>query len=191
VNTQSASGEKVRHRRQRLKLSAKMDGFTFIGLMAIIAIMGVMLLAVGEVWHIAQKREKEVELLFVGNQFRKAIASYYANTPAASKQQPYPTSLEDLLKDPRYPSTERYLRKIYIDPISNNAEWGIVKNPNGGIYGVYSQSNEEPIKQSNFLLANMEFEGKTKYSEWIFMYVKTLNASAPAVTSSNAPVVTH
>jgi type II secretory pathway pseudopilin PulG len=150
-----------------------------------------MLLAVGEVWHIAQKREKEVELLFVGNQFRKAIESYYANTPATNKQQTYPTSLEDLLKDPRYPSTQRYLRKIYIDPMSNNTEWGVVKNPNGGIFGVYSQSDEEPIKQSNFLLANMGFEGKTKYSEWVFMYIKTPNASAPVATNSNVPAAVH
>ena len=188
---QSASDEKIYCRQQGLKVPGKMGGFTFIGLMAIIAIMGVMLLAVGEVWHVARKREKEVELLFVGNQFQKAISAYYANTPAANKQQPYPTSLEDLLKDPRYPSTQRYLRKIYIDPISGSTEWGIVKNPNGGIFGIYSQSDEEPIKQSNFLLANMGFEGKTKYSEWVFMYVKTPNASAPAATNSNVSVVTH
>jgi hypothetical protein len=64
-------------------------------------------------------------------------------------------------------------------------------NPNGGIYGVYSQSEEEPIKQSNFVLANIGFEGATKYSEWVFMYVKTPNTSGPIATSSNAPVVTH
>jgi type II secretory pathway pseudopilin PulG len=161
--------------------------------MAIIAIMGIMMLAVGEVWHVAKKREKEVELLFVGNQFQKAISAYHANTPAAAKQQPYPIALEDLLKDPRYPSTQRYLRKIYIDPMSGNTEWGVVKNPNGGIYGVYSQSDEEPVKQSNFLRTNMGFEGKTKYSEWVFMYVKTQSASspAPAPTIPNRPMTKH
>jgi hypothetical protein len=81
------------------------------------------------------------------------------------------------------------LRKIYVDPISGNTDWGIVKSPNGGIYGVYSLSEEEPIKHSNFSLADIGFEGKTKYSEWAFTYVKTLNASAPAATNSNLPAV--
>ena len=51
----------------------KTGGFTFIGLMVIITIMGIGLYAVGEVWHVAQKRANEQELLFVGNQFRLAI----------------------------------------------------------------------------------------------------------------------
>ena len=157
-----------------------MRGFTFLGLLIIVAIMGVGLLAVGEVWHSARQREKEQELLFVGNQFRRAISSYYRHTPAANKQQPYPTSLEDLLKDPRYPSTQRYLRKIYPDPISGSSEWGVVTK-NGGIYGVYSLSEEAPIKQENFRPSEKDFEGKTKYSDWLFMYVPGIGSSKSAV----------
>ena len=157
----------------------KMAGFTFIGLVIIIAILGVVLLSVGEVWHIAQKREKEQELLFVGNQFRQAIKSYKLHSPGSIKQQAYPASLEDLLKDPRFPSTQRYLRKIYLDPITGGPDWGITTGPNGGIIGVHSLSEDTPIKQSNFRLSDKDFEGKTKYSEWIF-----LPASAPVPTST-------
>jgi type II secretory pathway pseudopilin PulG len=157
----------------------KMGGFTFLGLMMIIAIMGVALFAVGEVWHTAQKREKEQFLLFVGDQFRQAIHSYYVHTPAANKLQPYPMSLEDLLKDPRYPSTQRYLRKIYLDPVSGSAEWGLARKPNGAIFGVYSLSEEIPIKQANFRMADQEFEGKTRYADWLFMYVPVQNPSNP------------
>jgi type II secretory pathway pseudopilin PulG len=157
-----------------------MGGFTFLGLMVIIVIMGVALLVVGEVWHFAQKRAKEQELLFVGEQFRRAIKSYYAHTPAANKKQPYPTNLEDLLKDPRYPSTQRYLRKIYLDPVSGSEEWGLLKNPGGGIFGVYSLSNETPIKKSNFRLLEQEFEGKTTYADWQFKHVPAVNGSKPA-----------
>lgn len=39
--------------------------------------MGIALAVTGEVWHIALKREKEHELLFVGDQLRRAINSYY------------------------------------------------------------------------------------------------------------------
>lgn len=162
---------------------AASGGFTFIGLLMIVALMGIALLAVGEVWSYAQKREREQELLFVGGQFRQAIRLYYAHTPVASKLQPYPMNLEDLLKDPRYPSTQRYLRKMYLDPISNSEDWGVLKTQNGGIFGVYSLSQEKPIKQSNFIAAYDDFKDKTKYSDWAFKYVPAQTASSPVKTN--------
>lgn len=157
-----------------------MAGFTFLGLMMIVAIMGVALLAVGEVWSAAKQRDKEQELLFVGNQFRRAITAYYAHAP--NKQQPYPTNLEDLLKDPRFPTTQRYLRKMYFDPMTGSAEWGLLKKPNGGIYGVYSLSEQTPMKQSNFKLIDKDFIGKLKYADWIFMHVPPQLATKLVVT---------
>jgi hypothetical protein len=103
------------------------------------------------------------------------------HTPAAGKLQPYPMSLEDLLKDPRYPSTQRYLRKIYLDPLSNSPEWGLLKYPNGGIYGVYSLSAESPIKRNNFRQIDKGFEGKTKYADWMFVYAPIINPNNPLV----------
>lgn len=162
--------------RLRLVLPGRMRGFTFIGLLVIVSIMGIALLAVGEVWSFAQKREKEQALLFVGGQFRQAIKLYCLHTPTSAKLQPYPMSLEDLLKDPRYPTTQRYLRKIYLDPINNSPDWGLLKNPNGGIYGVYSLSAEIPAKKEHFKLADKGFEGKTKYSDWFFSYAPNMNS---------------
>ncbi len=146
-------------------------GYTLLGLIIIIAILGIMLLSVGEVWHFARKREKEQELLFVGDQFRRAIKLYYGHTPVSHKQQPYPMALEELLKDPRYPTTFRYLRKIYSDPVRGVPEWGILRNPSGGIIGIYSLSEETPAKLGGFRLEEQEFEGTTKYSDWSFKYI--------------------
>lgn len=143
-------------------------GFTYITLLAIIAIMGIVLGTVGEVWHMALKREKEQELLFVGDQYRRAIGLYYEHSPAPGSR--YPAHLEDLLMDPRYPSTQRYLRKIYPDPVSGSDNWGLVKGPEGEIFGVYSPSEEEPMKKSNFSLVDRNFEGRTKYMDWVFMH---------------------
>jgi len=157
-----------RLRQSQLNLPRKIGGFTFLGLMMVVVIMGIGLMAVSEVWHNAAVREKEQQLLFVGDQFQQAIEAYYVNSP--NKQQPYPLSLEDLLKDPRYPTTQRYLRKIFVDPITGSANWGLLRNAGGGIVGVYSLSEEAPIKQSNFRLKYQGFEGKTKYSDWVFMY---------------------
>ncbi len=150
----------------------RQGGFTYLALLAVVAIMGVTLAAVGEVWHTAQKREKEKELLFIGDQFRRAIGLYYDHSPGNGR---YPQSLEDLLKDPRYPSTQRYLRKIYRDPINGGTDWGFVRKPDGGIFGVHSLSEDEPLKKSNFRLDDKEFGGKAKYSDWIFAHVPKEN----------------
>lgn len=142
-------------------------GFTYIALLLLIAIMGVALAAESEVWYMAMKREKEQQLLFEGHQFRKALNRYYYSRGGLPGR--FPTSLEDLLKDPRYPDTRRHLRQIHLDPITGSANWGTVKGPNGEIYGVYSLSEEEPAKKANFSLEDAAFEGKKKYSDWKFM----------------------
>lgn len=148
-------------------VSACMRGFGYIGLLILVAMMSAALAGAGEVWHTAQQREKEQELLFAGGQLRRAIAQYYANTPGKARR--YPLHLEELLKDPRHPGVRRYLRKIYLDPMTGKAEWGLVTGPGGEIYGVYSRSQDAPLKRAGFRLAEKDFEGRTKYSEWVFM----------------------
>jgi type II secretory pathway pseudopilin PulG len=134
--------------------------------------MGIALAVAGEVWQSTQRREKEQELLFVGDQFRRALALYQANGGG------YPARLEDLLEDPRVPGVRRYLRRIYRDPITGRAEWGLVKS-GAAITGVYSLSAEEPLKKAQFNLADQDFEGKRKYSEWVFSPRPAQGTAAP------------
>lgn len=148
---------------------SRAGGFTYLGLIIMIAIMGVLLTTTGEVWHTVQQREKERELLFVGNQFRLALDRYYEHS--AGQAQRYPATLEALLKDPRYPSTQRYLRRIYRDPVGGSQDWGVVRGPSGEILGVHSLSGDEPLKKDGFSLADQGFKGKTRYSDWVFMHV--------------------
>ena len=82
----------------------------------------------------------------------------------------YPRTLDDLLKDPRQPSTQRYLRKLYPDPMTGKSEWGFVKGPDGGIGGVYSLSEDKPLKVAGFKLRDASLEGAQKYSDWKFTY---------------------
>lgn len=140
-------------------------GFTYLTVLFIVAVLTAGLALVGEVWETAAKREKEAELLFIGNEYRKAITRYYL----AGKNQ-YPRSLEDLLKDPRQPGTVRYLRRAYLDPLTGKSEWGIVKAPDGGIAGVHSLSDQKPLKTGNFRLRDAGFEGAQTYADWKFVY---------------------
>lgn len=173
---QLASNKSSRGRGMCPGRQSRAGGFTYIGLLIIVVIMGVLLVTAGEVWHTVQRREKEKELLFVGNQFRQAINGYFEHTQGQERR--YPLNLEDLLKDPRYPSTQRYLRKIYRDPVSGSEKWGLIKGRDGEIYGVHSLSEEEPIKKGNFSLADKNFEGRMKYADWVFMHVPGQRATS-------------
>ncbi|MCG3775687.1 MAG: hypothetical protein JW395_2530 [Nitrospira sp.] len=144
------------------------EGFTYIGVLLAIALIGTQLALAGVAWSFAQTRQKERELLFVGGQFRTAISQYYLNPKGPQKE--YPRRLEDLLKDPRYPGTIRHLRKIYADPITGKKRWGLVRLPNGGIIGVYSLSDEAPIKTGNFRPAELSFTNKQRYADWKFVH---------------------
>src|SRR5207244_6294275 len=63
---------------------SKQAGFTIIGILIIVAVMGAGLAATGTLFSHAAQREKERELLFAGNQIRQAIASYYRRSPGVS-----------------------------------------------------------------------------------------------------------
>ncbi len=163
----------------------RQHGFTYLVLLFMVAIMGAVLAATAMVWHTLAQRDKEQELLFVGHAFRRAIGLYYERTPGAAKQ--YPKKLDDLLEDKRQVSLARYLRKIYVDPLTASKEWGLVPGPGGTLMGVYSLSRETPIKTGNFDKADQDFAGKGSYRDWRFVYVPT--QAVPAVTTPPVPGV--
>jgi type II secretory pathway pseudopilin PulG len=157
---------------------ARQAGFTYIALLVAVAVMGLVQAALAVAWHNDLQREKEQELLFAGTQIRAALNLYYARSPAGSVRQP--ARLEDLLQDARTPANQRYLRKIYRDPVDGRAEWGIIRGAGGEIHGVHSLSAARPLKQGGFDLANRRFSGAQKYSEWVFMAAPGPSAVAPA-----------
>jgi type II secretory pathway pseudopilin PulG len=150
-------------------------GFTYISVLFLVAMMSGGLALIGEVWHTASVREKEAELLHIGNEYRKAIERYYRSGPRQ-----YPKTLADLTKDPRQPGTVRHLRRLYPDPITGKDEWGLVKSNDGGFAGVYSLSDNAPLKNSGFAVRDAAFEGKAKYSDWQFIF------APPAQTSTGS-----
>jgi type II secretory pathway pseudopilin PulG len=141
-------------------------GFTYLGVMIIVIIMGFGLAAFGTIYSQTAQRDKEADLLFVGEQFRQAIGSYYRMGPGGQ----YPKKLEDLLEDKRFPMPVRHLRRIYPDPITGSTDWGIVETPDkAGIMGVFSRSEEKPVKQGNFPPSEA-FDDAENYTKWTFVY---------------------
>ncbi len=143
-------------------------GAGYLGLIFAVAAFSIGLAAVGEVWSTQVRREREAELLRAGEQFRAAIASYYAasrpGTPA------FPARLEDLLEDRRGPALRRHLRRVYVDPMTGSTEWGLITTVDGRIRGVFSRSALHPIKTSNFGSLEERFATARTYSDWRFEF---------------------
>jgi type II secretory pathway pseudopilin PulG len=140
-------------------------GFTYIGLLVAVMLMGLMLTVVSRVWSTTTQRERETELLFIGHAYRMAIASYFANGHR------FPATLQDLLQDERWPVPKHHLRRLYPDPITGQADWNLVLTPNGdGIMGVVSNSNRAPIKRDGFEPIDQAFKDADCYCSWLFVY---------------------
>jgi hypothetical protein len=158
-------------------------GLTYLGVLILTAMLTISIAAAGILWHFAQQRQKESDLLFIGNQFRTAIGRYYLSQNGLQKE--YPKRLTDLIRDPRQPGTIRYLRKLYADPMTGSTDWGLLTMRDGSILGVYSKSNRKPIKDAKFRPIDRHLERKAKYSEWKFVYLpgQSLGGSAAGLNA--------
>ena len=62
-------------RRMASRRNNRERGFTYLWVMFTVAITGVLLAGAGQLWRTETQREKEKELMFIGEQFRLAIGS--------------------------------------------------------------------------------------------------------------------
>jgi type II secretory pathway pseudopilin PulG len=178
IATGSAIGRPA-PRRMAVRHSA---GFTYIGLLVTIVIIGSMLAAVGRVWSTEAQREREAELLYRGDTIRKAIGAYLFAQGGSGQ---FPRELQDMVQDQRVPQIKRELRRVYEDPMTGKADWTLIRAPDGGIMGVASSSNAQPLKVRNFNTLDATFKDATCYCDWQFLYIPPRNAyRAPAVTPS-------
>jgi type II secretory pathway pseudopilin PulG len=146
----------------------KQPGVAYLAVLILIAGMGTALALAGTLWHQAQQRAKEQELLFVGSQYLLAIRSYYHSSPG---DKGYPPNLDALLMDQRMVTIKRHLRRPYRDPLTNLVTWGVIKAPEGGIMGIYSLAPGQPIKRANFPPELGWAGGKSSYGDWQFTYL--------------------
>jgi type II secretory pathway pseudopilin PulG len=142
-------------------------GLVMLALLLFLALAALATALGAEAWATARKREREAELLFVGEQYRRAIESYWRQTPGRAKT--LPVSLESLLADDRFPTPVRHLRRLYPDPITGAAF--VLLRQGAGIAGVQSQSEDAPMKTANFPLRYRQFEAAKSYQQWQFVFV--------------------
>jgi type II secretory pathway pseudopilin PulG len=143
-------------------------GFSYLIALFALAIVSILSVRALENSLTKARRDKEAELLFVGNAYREAIRTYYDKTPGTAKQ--YPAGLASLLLDDRTTTKRRPLRRLYRDPVTGALEWGLVLTEDGKVKGVYSLSRDRPIKVSGFADPFKAFAGAKTYQDWVFVY---------------------
>lgn len=145
----------------------RQKGFSYLFVLMLIALIGMGLAAAGTVWRTDTQRTREAELLFVGEQYRQAIRSYYELDPAQPR---LPQSIDDLLEDPRRPTIVRHLRRAYPDPFTGR-EFALIRAPDTqGIIGVHSQSTAAPFKTAGFSPQNEAFAMAGSHADWHFVF---------------------
>lgn len=159
----------------------RQDGFTYMLALFLVVLLGLGLAGTAETWNIASRRARERELLWVGNQYARALQAYHAQSPDVRQ---YPVQLQDLVEDRRFPETRHHLRQLYKDPVSGEP-FTTVPAPDGRIAGVHSPSADEPFKRDNFSLRWRQFKGSKHYSDWLFTAetvgpARAVPAAAPA-----------
>lgn len=146
---------------------ALQQGYTYIGLLLFVAVLGLVSASTLRIGVTAQRRVAEQELLERGWALTQALESYARATQGA--QSPYPSSIQDLLRDPRSPLVVvRHLRRIERDPITGGTEWGVVLSADRrGIVGFYSLSEQKAWRR-DLPPPFDDFNDKPLYRDWVF-----------------------
>lgn len=136
-------------------------GFAYLSLLTMISASLIMLVVAMPDLYQKQQRQQETQFLFIVNQYLRAIESYYNHKDLVIRE--YPADLEALLIDNRSLRPTHHLRKLYSDPLSNK-EWGLIKNEQQQIIGIFSQSNRLVIRSTLFSKFIVSDEDETSRS---------------------------
>ena len=162
------------------------SGFAYLVLLILLTILGMVGTTALHLGAVSHRRSAEQALLDIGTAFGDALESYRKVTPAG--QPSAPTSLQELLRDPRFAAPVRHLRQLYADPITGATEWATVtERGRPGIIGIHSLSRAKPIKVGNFGVRFQEFTGKTQYADWVFFRNRQTGAAETAPVAAAAP----
>ena len=117
-----------------MRTGSTQRGFTYLGLLAAVAVLGIGLAAASELWSTTAKRQKLSQLQWTQAQYALAIQSYRESSPGTVKRNP--TDLRELLDDRRHLATRRHLRQLYVNPMTGAMDWELTRDSSGGITAV-------------------------------------------------------
>lgn len=172
-----------------MKIIANQNGFTYIFVLTVVMIMGIMLGMVGQSWKTLKQRELEEEMIYRGDQVAELVYQLllYKNSnllPNSANpflwpvNSPKGTILDELVNvktetfSNKPPKKFRLRASAAIDPMTNKP-WRIL-TPVGDLTrfsGVASDSSEEPFRKSfKAIYDSKSLDDKKQYSEWEFRW---------------------
>lgn len=157
-------------------------GFTYLGVLFLIGLLAMTAAAAGAVWSVAKQRDDERELVFIGRQFETAIERYRA--ASSDPAQPYPRQIEELLRDDRRIEPAHHLRRLYVDPMTGQASWGLIRLPDGGIVGVHSLSDRRPYPRERIVEGFAPSPARS-YRDWAFVAPSAVEVLAALRTTES------
>ena len=159
----------------RLARSGPADGYSFVELLIVTAILFILASAVMPLAQVASQRQRESELRAALRQIRTAIDKFkdtvdngrVAQTELQPGSEGYPPDLETLVEGVPVMNDQsgmklKFLRRIPTDPMTNSTEWGLraygdkpgsTSWGRGSVFDVYSKSGATAL------------DG-TKYKDW-------------------------
>ena len=148
-------------------MARRARGVAYLSVMLALAIIGLTAAHTVQLGAALSQHDAEEALLLVGLDFQIALQRYADATPVGLPRAPQ--RLEELLRDARHPGVVRHLRSLPPDPMTGQADWAVVRSPQGVIIGVHSRSVHTPQKLAGFHPQLAHLEGKrSSYSEWVF-----------------------
>ena len=124
-----------------MPIANRQPGFTLIELLVVLAIIATLLMLAVPRYFSSVDRSKEAVLKENLFQMRDAIGKYYADKGK------YPESVDAL-------ATEKYLRKVPLDPITESATTWVVVPPEdpqkGGVYDVKSGAQGKALDGTEY-----------------------------------------
>ena len=157
---------------------SRQAGATYLLMLFAVAALGLGLAGFGTVWSTAAQRDREAELLFIGGEFARALASYRAMSPAGAAA--YPQRLEDLLLDPRQPFVRRHLRRPSRHPMTGEAAWPEGRR-DGQIVAVRSRSTRPALRRADLPPWVAVLGDANRHTDWQMRPADEGLASPPAV----------
>ena len=148
-----------------MRRRAKGAGFTYLGVLVAVALIGIGLTGASEVWSKRATRERLARMDAIGAEYVAAIAAYRQGTPGIVVAS-FPPSFGSLLQDPRFVTVRRYLRREYPNPFTGRTDWETIPAPDGGILGIR---------------ARVDIDGQQVVREYVY------RPPAPLQIRSNAP----
>jgi len=149
-----------------LRFEDRTSGFAWLMVLAMLAIASASASVVAARWADERARDREQELLRVGDLYARALAEFNASSPGGEKA--YPKTLELLLEDLRFAGTHRHLRILYPNPLSGKLDWELVRDADGGIIGIRPPQTGEPWRRTPVSLASCDLPAVHRYRDWVF-----------------------